>query len=123
MYWTSRNQNVFGAVNYEVNPKLTLFGNFVWNDGRGTLGGLQLDTNQVPKLPDGFNYAAVSEIGRFSALNAGRTQNAAGVNYLLRPDWQFSATYFYARYKDRDPYLMNMTGRTQGVEFGLNYMF
>lgn len=123
MYWSARNQNVFANVNYEVNKKLNLFGNFVWNDGRGSLGGLTLDASKVSAIPPGFNYAAISELGRFSALNAGRVQNVLGMNYQLAPNWSLHATYFYERFKDRSPYLLDATGRMQGAEFGLSYNF
>jgi len=102
MHWSARNQNVFANTNYQVNPKLNLFANFIWNDGRGSLGGLNLDSTKVSAIPPGFSYAAITELGRFSALNA---------------------TYFYERFKDRSPYLLDATGRTTGAEFGLNYTY
>jgi len=123
MHWSARNHNVFAAVNYQVTSKWSVFGNFVWNDGRGSLGGLNLDTKQILTIPPGFNYGAVSEIGRFSALNASRTQDTVGTSYSLAANWVLSATYYYERYKDRSPYLLDATGRTQGVEAGISYVF
>jgi predicted porin len=123
MYWSARNQNVFANTNYQVNPKLNLFANFIWNDGRGSMGGLHLDANNVSAIPPGFNYAAISELGRFSALNAARLQNVAGASYQLTPKWSLNATYYYERFKDRSPYLLDATGRTTGAEFGLNYTY
>jgi len=123
MQWTARNHNVFAAVNYEVSPKWMLFANVVWNDGRGRMGGLELDPARVSAIPPGFNYVALSELGRFSALNASRTQDIAGVNYKLTPNWTLNATYYFARFRDRSPYLMDATGRSQGVEAGVSYVF
>ena len=123
MSWSAQNHNVFAAVNYQVTPKWSLFGNFQWSDGRGALGGINLDTTQIAGIPAGFNYAAVSEIGKFSALAAGWTQDMVGTSYDLSPNWVLNATYYFARYKDRSPYLLDATGRTQGVEAGISYVF
>jgi predicted porin len=123
MKWSARNHNVFAAVNYEITPKLSVFGNFQWNDGQGSFDGLSLDPKKVSQIPPGFNYLAMSELGRYSALNAARTQDIAGLNYKLTPKWVLNATYYFARYKDRSPYLLDATGRTQGVEAGVSYMF
>ena len=123
MNWSAQNHNVFAAVNYQVTPKWSLFGNFVWSDGRGSFGGPSLDSSRVPAIPPGFNYAAISEIGKYSALAAGRTQDIAGTNYDLTPNWVLNATYYFARYKDRSPYLLDATGRTQGVEACISYVF
>lgn len=123
MKWSARNQNLFAAVNYEITNKWSLFGNFVWNNGRGSLGGISLDTRQIAGIPAGFNYAAVSEIGRYSALNGAYHQDIAGVNYQLSPNAVAHVAYFNGRYKDRLPYLMDGTGRTQGAEAGVSYTF
>lgn len=123
MAWSARNHNVFAAVNYQATPKFSLFGNFVWNDGRGTMDGINLDTKQIVGIPPGFDFAAVSELGRFSALNAAHTQDTVGVSYTLAPNWVLNASYYFANYKDRSPYILDATGRTQGVEAGISYVF
>ena len=123
MDWSARNHNVFTAVNFEINSKWSLFENFIWNRGRGQMAGLDLDVSKVPAIPAGFNYAALSELGKFSALNADRTQNITGVNYQISEKWTANAAYFFGQYKDKSPYLLDATGRTQGVEFGVNYIF
>ncbi len=123
MYWSARNHNVFAAVNYQASEKVSLFGNFVWSDGRGSLGGIALDTTRLPGVPAGYNYAAMSELGRYSALNAARTQDVLGMSYTFRPNWILNASYYFARFKDRSPYLLDATGRVQGVEAGLSYVF
>lgn len=123
MRWTAKNHNVFASFNAEITPKWTVFGNIVWNDGRGRMGGIELDPARVSAIPPGFNYTALSELGRFSALNASRTQDIAGVNYKLAPNWVLNATYYFARFRDRAQYLVNANGRSQGVEAGISYVF
>lgn len=123
MNWSAQNHNVSATVNFNITPKWSVFGNFLWSDGRGSMSGIDLDTRQVPAIPPGFNYAAISELGKFSALAAGRTQDMAGMNYDLSPNWVLNATYYFARFKDRSPYLLDATGRTQGVEAGISYVF
>ena len=123
MYWSARNHNVFAAVNYQVSEKVSLFGNFVWSGGRGSLGGISLDVKRLPGAPNGYNYATVSELGGYSALNAARTQDVVGVSYTFQPNWILNASYYFARFKDRSPYLLDATGRTQGVEAGISYVF
>ncbi len=123
MHYSVRNHAAFAAANYEVNAKVSLFANLVYNDGRGSLGGIDLDTKQISAVPAGFDYAAVSEIGRFSALNVERVQQIYGMNYQLSPNWVISTVAYYGRYKDRQPYLFDANGRTSGVHGGINYVF
>lgn len=123
MDWSARNHNVFTAVNFEINKKWSLYENFIWNRGRGQLGGLGLDPAKVVATPAGYNYVALSELGKYSALNADRTQNITGLNYQISEKWSANAAYFFGQYKDKSPYLLDTTGRTQGVEFGVNYIF
>lgn len=123
MRWTAKNHNLFASFNAEITPKWTVFGNIVWNDGRGRMGGIELDPARVSAIPPGFNYTALSELGRFSALNASRTQDIAGVSYKLAPNWVLNATYYFARFRDRAQYLVNANGRSQGVEAGISYVF
>lgn len=123
MDWSARNHNVFTAVNFEINSKWSLFENFIWNRGRGQMAGIGLDPSKVPAVPAGFNYVAMSELGKFSALNADRTQNITGLNYQISEKWAANAAYFFGQFKDKSPYLLDATGRTQGVEFGINYIF
>lgn len=123
MNWSTRNHNVYAAANFEITKKWSVYENFVWSRGRGMMAGIELDTRQIVQIPPGFNYAAVSEIGRYSALNADRTQSTAGLNYRFNDKWSWYGAHFYGRFLDRSPYLIDGTGRTQGVETGLLYTF
>lgn len=87
------------------------------------MAGLELNTTQVAAIPAGFNYAAVSELGKFSALNADRTQNVTGFNFNLKSNWVLNGAYFYGQFKDRSPYLLDATGRMHGIEAGISYVF
>jgi hypothetical protein len=123
MNWSAKNHNVSATVNFNITPKWSLFGNFLWADGRGAMDGINLDSSKVPAIPPGFNYAAISELGKFSALAAARTQDVVGMNYDVTSNWVLNATYYFARFKDRSPYLLDATGRTQGIEAGISYVF
>jgi hypothetical protein len=123
MHYSTRNHTAFATANYEVNARLSFFANLVYNDGRGSLGGINLDTTQVPAIPAGFDYAAVSEIGRFSALSGRRTQQIYGMNYQLSPHWVLSWVAYHGRYTDRQPYLFDANGRTSGAQGGINFVF
>lgn len=123
MSWSVRNHTAFFAANYQVNENLSLFANLVINDGRGSLGNLSLDQTQVAKVPAGFDYYKISEIGRFSALSIGRTQQMYGVNYQFAPNWVATMVGYYADYNDRHPWLFDTNGRTAGVHGGISYIF
>lgn len=123
MNWSARNHNLSAAVNYELTRKLSLYASLVWNRGRGSFDGIGLDISKVPAIPAGFNYAAVSEIGRYSALNADRHQDIVGLQYQLSERWSLNGTLFHAKYKDKSPYLLDATGRSSGAEAGLTYSF
>lgn len=123
MNWSARNHNIFAAVNYEFNAKWSVYGNYVFNRGRGSYYGIELNAATLPAVPAGFNYAAISDMGRFSALNADRTQAVMGTSYKFAPNWVFNGSYFYGRFKDNSPYLLDATGRAQGVEAGISYVF
>lgn len=121
--YSTRNHTVFGAANYQVNPQLSLFANVVYNEGRSSLGGLNLDTRQISAVPTGFDYSAVSDLGTYSALNVRRVQAVAGMNYAFSPRWTFSWTAYYGRYQDFQPYLLDTNGRSTGVQGGISYNF
>ncbi len=123
MHYSTRNHTAFTAVNYDVNERLTLFANLVLNDGRGSLEGINLDTRQIEAIPAGYDYGAVSELGRFSALNARRIQQIYGMNYQISPRWVLSWVAYHGRYKDRRAYLYDANGRTSGIEGGLTFVF
>lgn len=123
MNWTTRNHNAYAALNFEISKRWSIYENFVWSRGRGSMSGIELNTAGISQIPDGFNYAAISELGRFSALSADRTQSIAGVNFQISERWGLHAAHFYGRFQDRLPYLLDGTGRTQGVEAGLSYTF
>jgi hypothetical protein len=123
MHYTTRAHTAFAAANYQAHERLGLFANLVMNDGRGSMGGINLDVRQIPAVPAGFDYGAVSEIGRFSALSARRIQQVYGLNYQFHPHWTLSWVAYHGRYRDRQPYLYHAGGRSAGVEGGLNYVF
>ena len=123
MSYSVRNHTAFFAANYHINEKFSLFANLVLNDGRGSMGGIDLDSNNVEGTPPGFNYAAVSELGRFSALSVGRTQQIYGMNYRFQPNWVLSVVGYYGRYDDRHPYLFDANGRSAGAHAGISYVF
>lgn len=123
MNYSVRSHSAFAAVDYEATSKLNLFANLVYNDGRGSLGGINLDTTQITTAPAGFNYAAVSEIGRYSALNVRRVQQVYGLNYQFAPNWMLTAAGRYDSYKDRQPYIVDANGRTSGAHVGVSYIF
>ncbi len=123
MSYSVRNHTAFFAANIRVSDKVSLFANLVYNDGRGSLGNLDLDPSRVEKTPAGFDYVKVSEIGRFSALSVGRTQQIYGVNYRFQPNWVVSVSGYYGHYDDRHPYLFDTKGRSAGVHGGISYVF
>lgn len=123
MSYSVRNHTAFGAANFRVNDKVSLFANLVFNDGRGSLGNLELDPTGVPATPAGLDYQKISEIGRFSALSIGHTQQIYGMNYQFAPNWVASLSGYYADYKDRSPWLFDTNGRTSGVHAGVSYVF
>jgi len=123
MSYSVRNHAGFVAANYQVNERLGLFANLVVNDGRGSLGGINLDTSTVLGVPPGFDYTAISEIGRYSSLSVGRVQQLYGLNYEFRPKRVLSVTGFHDRYTDRDPYLFDAAGSSAGAHAGISYIF
>ena len=123
MSYSVRNHTAFLAANFEPRPGTQFFANVVFNDGRGSMGNINLNPATLVGSPAGFDYIAVSEIGRFSALSIGRTQQMCGLNQQLTPNWVLSVAGYYANYKDRQPYLFNANGRTAGVHGGINYVF
>lgn len=123
MSYSVRNHTATVAANLRITDKLSLFASIVHNDGRGSLGSVDLDASQVPAIPPGFDYAKISEIGRFSALSIGRTQQVYGLNYNFTPNWVLSASAYYSDYDDRSPYLFDTNGRSAGAEAGISYVF
>ena len=123
MDYSVRSHTAMATLNYELSRKLGLFANLVYSDGRGSLGGISLDTTQVVQIPAGFNYAAVSEIGRYSALNVRRAQQVVGLNYQFAPNWMMTVSGFYDSYKDRQPYIIDANGRVSGAQAGVSYIF
>lgn len=123
MSYSVRNHTAFVAANYQVNEQFSLFANVVFNDGRGSLGGIDLDPSKAAGIPPGFNYPAISEIGRYSALSVGKTQQLYGLNYEFQPNWVLSVVGFHGRYEDRHPYLFDANGRSSGVHGGVSYVF
>ncbi len=123
MHYSTRNHSAFATANYDVNDKVSLFLNVVYDDGRGSLGGINLDTNQISAIPPGFDYVAVNEISRFSGLNVRRVQQLYGMNYQFSPNWVASLVGYYGSYKDRQPYLFDTNGRSAGVHGGISYVF
>ena len=123
MSYSVRNHTAFVAANFELRAGTSLFTNLVFNDGRGSMGNINLDPTILVGSPAGFDYIAVSEIGRYSALSIGRTQQMYGVNQKIAPNWTLSVVGYFANYKDRQPYLFDANGRTAGVHAGINYAF
>ncbi len=123
MSYSVRNHTALFSANYQVNDNFSLFASIVYNDGRGSMGNIGLDPNQVIGTPPGFDYRKISEIGRFSALSVGRTQQTYGLNYRFAGNWVLSASGYYANYNDRHPYLFDANGTTAGVDAGLSYIF
>ena len=123
MTYSVRNHTAFIAANYNVNEKVQLFANIVYNDGRGSMGNLELDPSGLVDQPPGFDYLKISEIGRFSALSIGRTQQMYGVNWKFQPKWMLSVSGYYANYDDRAPYLFDRNGGSAGAHGGITYMF
>lgn len=124
MSYSVRNHTAFIAANYEPRTGTSLFTNIVFNDGRGSMGNINLNPALLTAgSPAGFDYIAVSEIGRYSALSIGRTQQMYGINQQVAPGWTLSVVGYYANYKDRHPYLFDTNGRTAGVHAGINYAF
>ena len=123
MSYSVRNHTAFVAANFQVSDKLALFANLVHNDGRGSLGNLSLDSTEVAAIPSGFDYAKISEIGRFSALSIGRTEQTYGMNYSFTPNWVLSASAYYSDSTDRHPWLFDTNGRTAGAQGGISYIF
>jgi len=123
MTYSVRNHTAFIAANYQVSERFSLFANLVFNDGRGSLGNLELDPTQAEGAPPGFNYRDISEIGRYSALSIGRTQQMYGFNWEFAPNWVASVVGYYANYVDRHPWLFETDGRTAGVHGGISYIF
>ncbi len=123
IHYSTRNHTALATVNYTPSERLSFFGNFVYNDGRGSLGGLALDAAGLAAIPAGFDYAAVSDLTRFSALNVRRIQQAYGFYYQVSDRWVFTWMVFHGQYKDRQPYLVNTTGRNAGIHAGINLIF
>ena len=121
--YSVRNHATFVSANYKVNDRTSLFANVSFNDGTGTMGNLSLNPTTLVGSPAGFDYIAVSEIGRFSALSIRRTQQIYGINQQIAPGWVLSVAGYYADYKDRQPYLFDANGRTAGVHGGISYIF
>lgn len=123
MDYTVRSHVAMASVNYEVSSKVGLFANFVYNDGRGSLGGISLDASKLTATPAGYNYAAISEIGRYSALNVRQVQQVYGLNYEFAPKWMLTVAGHYNSYKDRQPYIVDANGRLAGAQGGVSYIF
>jgi hypothetical protein len=123
MSYSVRNHTAFVAANYDVNEKVQLFANIVFNDGRGSMGNLALDPSGLPGQPPGFDYYKISELGRFSALSIGRTQQIYGANWKFHPNWMLSISGYYGNYDDRAPYLFDRNGKSAGVHGGITYLF
>jgi hypothetical protein len=123
MSYSVRNHTGFFGANYELNDKFSLFANVVFNDGRGSLGNLLLDQTKVPAIPPGFDYVKISEIGRFSALSIGRTEQQYGFTWKFKPNWVASLAGFHEDYDDRQPYLFDTNGSSAGFHGGISYIF
>ncbi|MCW5966766.1 MAG: hypothetical protein KIT83_22190 [Bryobacterales bacterium] len=121
--YSVRNHSAFFTANYQINPKTSLFANVVYNDGRGSMGNINFNPALLVGQPVGFDYIAAQEIGRYSALSIGRTQQMYGVNQQVAPNWVLSLVGYYSNYRDRQPYLFDANGRTVGVHGGLSYTF
>ncbi len=123
MSYSVRNHTAFIAANYDINDRVQLFANVVLNDGRGSMGNLELDPSGAAGIPPGFDFYKISELGRFSALSIGRTQQIYGVNWKFMPNWMFSLSGYYSDYDDRSPWLFDRNGTSAGVHGGITYIF
>ena len=96
---------------------------YLHSNGKMFYFSKEVKAGALDAVPAGYNYAAISELGRYSALNVRRVQQVYGMNYQFAPNWMMTVTGLYDSYKDRQPYIIDANGRTTGVHAGVSYIF
>jgi hypothetical protein len=103
--------------------KLILHGQASYTEATSAFSDLYLDDSSLPKIPPGFNYADISELGDFSRLRTKWWHVEGGLKQLLGESYALEYNVTYDDYDDAQPFLVNTSGSKLGLMFRFNWLF
>jgi hypothetical protein len=120
---TNNDHTAWAAVNVLASETITGYGQIVLTKSAASFRGPALDSTKVSAIPPGFDYAAISDLGRYSSLDMRWWNLEAGVHHTLRKQFLIDYALTYQDYKDNQPYLVNTTGKSLGFLLRANWIF
>ncbi|NWG14005.1 MAG: hypothetical protein HXY20_10775 [Acidobacteria bacterium] len=122
---TNKNNDHTGwaVVNLRMSDNLATYAQASVTEASASFSGLRLDPAQVSATPPGFDYVAVSDLGKYSRLRVRWWYTEFGLRQSIRGRFLFDYALTYQDYRDSQPYLVDATGKNWGFLLRMNYLF
>ena len=116
--------NAWLAVNVFPTPRLEIFSNTAFNDGRASITGFDYTAGALTGPLFGLDYPLhSSSMAGFSNLKIRRISETAGANYRVTNNLVVNGTLMFDDYNDNEPWLYDTTGRYLNFYAGISWIF
>ncbi len=123
MRHTNDDHSLWLVAQAKVHERLAAYASTSLVESAAAFSGIDLDPAAVPGVPPGFDYRAVSDLGRYSRLGVRWWNVQAGVRHSVGTRLLIDLGMTYDDYKDRQPYLVDTTGKRLGFKLGASWIF
>jgi hypothetical protein len=120
---TNNDHTLWLVTQAKIHERLTAYAAATMVESSAAFSGLELDAAKVSAIPPGFDYRAVSDLGNYSRLGVRWWNVQAGVRHLIGSRFLLDLGATYDDYRDRQPYIVDTTGKSWGIKLGANWIF
>lgn len=122
--YDDQTHNAWAGVQVYPSAGAEVFANFAWNRAEATITNFAYDGGPYAAQLVGLDYALQSaEMAGFSNLEFTRIGVNAGANVRVSAPLVINLSVDWGKYDDKDPYLVDTTGRYLQFFGGVTWLF